>query len=503
MKPNGEAGAQKTDPRPAATVVLMRDTGGGLEVLLTERPKHLRFMGGALVFPGGSVAPSDSDIAWAQLSKLSLPAAAELLGVFDPLEALGIYVCALRESFEEVGYLAHPGPLSEIPRSEADEPQGFLAACAARRLMLPTDELVPAGRWVTPLGASVRFDAHFFITRVRENWTPDPDPREVASCRWMTPSEALAELGSGGVLMAPPTIEMLQLLGSYSDVDAALDGVKRNRLKGAGNVLSVRISPLVGVVLAPNAGLMTGPGTNTYVVGSGGRSAVIDPAVDAEEYLDAVLRMAGDVEQILVTHRHSDHVGGAERLSKMTGAPVKAWGTDPIPGIAGVQSISDGETLELPGTRLRALHTPGHASDHLVFYMEGAASLFAGDNIMGEGSAVIAPPDGDMSAFLASLRRLEKLHIDRIFPGHFRPLDGGPEVIAELIRHRLAREAAVLAALQEGAGTPEEIVSVVYRDTPVALHPIAVFSVAAHLQRLLEEGQAEVDGERWKPLFGR
>ena len=146
---------------------------------------------------------------------------------------------------------------------------------------------------------------------------------------------------------------------------------------------------------------------------------------------------------------------------------------------------------------MRALYTPGHASDHLCFLLEDAASLFAGDNILGEGTAVIAPPDGNMADYLATLRRLRDLHIDRIFPGHFRPLDGGRAVIGGYLAHREQRREAVLAALRGGASTPEEIVSVVYTDTPEHLHPIAALQVRSMLGLLEEEGVAERSEERW------
>lgn len=480
----------------------MREGSEGPEVLLTERPRHLRFMGGASVFPGGGVAPEDRDLRWADASGVTPDQAAKLLGEDDPERALGFYICALREAFEEVGYLSGPGPLSQVPRSEADDPGEFLEACTARRIVLPTDELVPAGRWVTPLGAPVRFDARFFVTRAREGWSPNPDPSEVAACRWVTPAAALEELGAGKAMMAPPTIEMLQLLSTFDSVEGALAGLGTGGLKGAGNLLSIKLSPLVGVVLAPNAGLMTGPGTNTYVVGSG-PCAVIDPAVSDRAYLEAVEAMAGAIDLILITHRHSDHIGGASALSERTGAPVRAYGSSPVDGLAMDRPITDGEVIELHGTQLEAVHTPGHASDHLSFYMRDAASLFAGDNILGEGTAVIAPPDGDMNQFLESLEKVEVLHIDRIYPGHFRPLDGGQEVIRRLIGHRLMREAAVLGAVREGHSTPQDIVSAVYQDTPPALHPIAFFSVQAHLERLRGEGRVTSSGDRWSPSDDR
>lgn len=496
MELNGEGSTVADSPRAAATVVLMRDHAGGLEVLLTERPKQLRFMGGASVFPGGSVAPEDADPSWERLSSLSRTEAAELLGADDPGGALGPFVCALREAFEEVGYLADPGVLTGSERSQADDAGVFLAACAARRIVLPTRDLVPAGRWVTPLGAPIRFDTHFFLTRAPVGWVPRPDPTEVSSCRWVTPAGALSELAAGSLSMAPPTIEMLQLLATFDQTSAALEGIGRKRLKGAGRVLSVRLSPLVGVVLAPNPGLLTGPGTNTYVVGSG-PCAVIDPAVDEEDYLAAIEDMAGTVNLVLITHRHPDHVGGARALADRTGAPVRAFGSSPAGGADITDPLVDEEVIELAGTQLEALHTPGHASDHLSFVMRDAASLFAGDNILGEGTAVIAPPDGDMTLFLSSLERVGGLHVDRIFPGHFRPLDGGHEVISELIRHRLEREASVLQAVRDGASSPEAIVAVVYRETPQALHPIATFSVLAHLRKLLAEGRVEVTGKHW------
>jgi glyoxylase-like metal-dependent hydrolase (beta-lactamase superfamily II) len=297
------------------------------------------------------------------------------------------------------------------------------------------------------------------------------------------------------MLMAPPTIEMLQLLEGHSSVEDAIDSVRGSGLGGAGSVISTRLSPMVHLVLAPNPGLMTGPGTNTYIVGAGS-TAVIDPAVDDHEYMDAIEAAAPRCELILVTHRHPDHVGGVAELHRRTGAEVRAFGSEPA-GDLEVVPIEDGETIEIGGVALRALHTPGHSSDHLCFYLERAASLFAGDNILGEGTAVIAPPDGDMKAYMETLARLRDVYIDRIYPGHFRPLDGGHEVIDHYIQHRRARGRAILEAVVAGADTEEEIVERVYVDTPPALHPIARFSVRAHLDMLAESGLVSHRDERW------
>ncbi|HYO61790.1 MAG TPA: MBL fold metallo-hydrolase, partial [Actinomycetota bacterium] len=442
-------------PRPAATLVLLRDGDDGLEVLLTVRPEHLRFMGGATVFPGGAVAAADRDPRWRDASE---PPSAPVLQAVegDPGTALAACVCALREAFEEVGLLLADGP--DVPRPDSHDAGRFLDACLAAGTRLRADRLVPGGRWVTPTGSPVRFDAHFFLAEAPAGWAPDPDPDEVAAVRWATPAAALGDLASGVALMAPPTIEMLQRLEGLATVAEALEAVPATP-DGTPGVLSTRVSPFVHVVLAPNPGLMTGPGTNTYVVGSG-PTIVVDPAVPDEDYVSEVARVAGDVAAIVVTHRHSDHTGGIRPLLDALGGevPVWAWGPAPAGGVK-PEPLEDGEVLRAGGASLRTVFTPGHASDHVCLYLEASATLFSGDTILGEGTAVIAPPDGDMGDYLDSLQRLRALHVERIFPGHFRALSGGRDVIDGYVEHRKARERRVVAALERGPRTIEEVVA--------------------------------------------
>jgi glyoxylase-like metal-dependent hydrolase (beta-lactamase superfamily II)/8-oxo-dGTP pyrophosphatase MutT (NUDIX family) len=476
-----------SDPRPASTVVPLRDSGGGLELLITVRPKSMRFMGGATVFPGGAVSPSDTDPRWDRASTLTPPRASELLGESDPRTALAAFVCAMREAFEEVGFVAGEGPLEKLTRSDAHSSHGFLEACLANGIRLATDLLHPAGGFVTPLGSSVRFDARFFVVVAPRGWEPDPDPREVAECRWVTAAEALDDFANGRAVMAPPTVEMLQILKGLNSSDAVIDELSRSRVGDGGFILRAPVAPLTEVLLAPNPSLMTGPGTNTYVVGSGPR-AVIDPAVDEPDFIEAVTEAAGDIAAILVTHRHSDHVGGVAELAKLTAAPVRAFGNEPAGGIE-VVPVADEELIEIPGTTLRAIHAPGHAPDHLCFVMD--QWLFAGDNVLGEGTSVIAPPEGSMSAYLSSLRRLRELPIENLLTGHFRPLDDAHAVLDRYIAHRLGREQLIVDALRAGATTPDEIVAIAYRDTPDYLHPVARYSTLAHLGMLEEQGRVE------------
>jgi glyoxylase-like metal-dependent hydrolase (beta-lactamase superfamily II) len=297
--------------------------------------------------------------------------------------------------------------------------------------------------------------------------------------------------------MAPPTIEMLQHLDGVPDVAAALDAITASPV-GTPGILSTRVSPLVHVVLAPNPGLMTGPGTNTYIVGSS-PSIVVDPAVPDPAYVEEVARVAGNTAAIVVTHRHSDHTGGVRALRSALGAdvPVRAWGDERVDGLV-PEPLEEGEVLDVGSAALRVLFTPGHASDHVCLFFERTATLFSGDTILGEGTAVIAPPDGDMGDYLDSLERLRALHVERIFPGHFRALNGARDVIDGHIAHRRARERRILAALADGPATIEEIVERAYDDTPRELHPAAAMSALAHLQLLERSGAARSEDHRWR-----
>ena len=487
-------GVMDVPVRPAATLAVLREGPSGPEVLLTVRPAGMRFMGGAIVFPGGAVSSSDSDDGW---GSAATDLAHELPRSEADPPARALAVCVIREAFEEVGFiLGH-----NVERLDRRVTNDLLAACLERKVTLGLDRLVPAGRWVTPLGAPVRFDTWFFVVHAPEGWTPDPNPAEVADCEWSTPGSALERLGQGTIAMAPPTIEMLQRLEGFGTVTEVLDAFATTQGIGNSKILSMRLSPFVQMVLAPNPSLMTGPGTNTYIFGSG-PTFVIDPGIDDIDYLDEICALGEEIVTILVTHRHADHVGGIAALVERTGATVRAFGSEPAGGVA-VLPLTDGEILTLGAIELEVLHTPGHASDHVCFYVRGAASLFAGDNVLGEGTAVIAPPDGDMADYLRSLHRLRSLHIDRIYTGHFRPLDGGRAIIDGYIEHRMERERKVIGALDGSGASLDEVVERAYADTPVELHPIARYSALAHLEKLKAEGRARLIDNRWAaaPLF--
>lgn len=259
---------------------------------------------------------------------------------------------------------------------------------------------------------------------------------------------------------------------------------------------AVDVWPGVRRITAPNPGLMTGPGTNTYLVGTR-QVLVIDPACDAPAHLDAIKHAVGNaITAVLVTHAHPDHAPGARELARDCGVPVYGSGIElagvNTPGFAPDRVLADGEILPTDAGPLRALRTPGHAADHICYLLETQSLLFAGDHLMDGTTVVIAPPDGDMAAYLTSLRRLQLEPIERIAPGHGRLMPQAQAVLQHVIDHRLAREAAILAALAGSAGRSiPDLVAELYSPIPKALHSLAELSVYAHLIKLAGDGRVQ------------
>lgn len=556
------------DARKAASVIVLRDQPtGGVEVLMlrrAERDGDLR--SGAAVFPGGVLDAKDREahpycLGWDD------EAASRTLRLAEG--GLDYLVAAARESFEEVGLLflspqssagQHEGLIDPSLHAAAHaqahdewrEPmqrgeRSIAALCEELRLSIDLREWAYFSHWLTPPGTPKRFDTRFFVTRAPQGQVAEADGGEAVELMWLTPAQALDP--ARGLKLLPVTRRTLQVLGGFATTQAALDHARAQtevpltmprraesakgqrvvlpdehawaeigRLDPTGRLTAyadivpgrvVRLSPRVIRVTAPNAGMMTGPGTNSYLVGcpQANRWTVIDPGPADPVHLQALQAAApGPITQILVTHTHIDHSPGAALLSGMTGAPVAgrrpAYPQGQDATFAPQRELAGGEVLELgPTAALRVLHTPGHASNHLCYLLETEKTLFTGDHVMQGSTVVINPPDGDMAVYLEALRGLLELDIEWLAPGHGFLVARPQEVVRALIKHRLAREARVVQALQAvpaGTMSPlDDLLPGVYADVPPGLHPVARRSLLAHLLKLQGDGLAAAEGERW------
>ena len=550
-------------PRAAATLVVVRDAEAdspGLEVLLSRRADVGDHNSGAWVFPGGVVDAADR-AAHACCSGLDDITASATLGLAQG--GLDYYVAAVRECFEEAGLLfavGADGRLADL--AGADGPQwaawrgplhrgerSIGALCAAAGWSLALDRLVYLSHWLTPPGRAKRFDTRFFIAAAPMAQTAAHDGAELVEQLWLRPADALAR-GSALKLMTP-TLKTLELLAAHSSVRSLLDWARAPRTvaltmprvadgaQGLRPVLpeeyawaeigridpaghghasydlvpgrAVRLSPRLIRVTANNGSVMTGPGTNTYLVGGGEPNewAVIDPGPPLDDHVRAILAAApGPIRWIFVTHTHKDHSPASAALQAATGArthgQVAAFPEWQDTGFQPDQALAGGERFELPGdSTLRVIHTPGHASNHLCYLLEEERLLFTGDHVMQASTVVINPPDGDMRAYLASLASLLEEDLEWLAPGHGFLMMQPRRAMEAIIAHRGRREAKVLLALHElatpaGAGV-EALLARVYDDVPTRLHPVAQRSLLAHLLKLRAEGRALQRGAAWSP----
>jgi glyoxylase-like metal-dependent hydrolase (beta-lactamase superfamily II) len=401
---------------------------------------------------------------------------------------------------------------------------------------LDAGRLAYHSHWLTPAGLPKRFDTRFFVAEMPPGQAAALESDETLAHRWIRPVDALD--AANGLKLPTPTRRTLETIAGFvraadavaharalRDIPRILpviaDGprglqpvpphepayaeVLRIDPHGAGIARykiepgrCVVLSPRVRRITAPNAGLMTGPGTNTYLVGeaAGGPCAVIDPGPADAAHVQAILEAApGPVAWILATHTHRDHSPAAALLKARTGAPLLGMralhddGQDT--GFVPDRALVHGDKLSLgPDTMLQVVHTPGHAANHLCYLLREEKTLFTGDHVMQGSTVVINPPDGDMGQYMASLDALLALDLEWLAPGHGFLIAEPHAAVRRLIQHRRAREAKVLRALAAGHEDLDELLVHVYDDVPTALHPVARRSLLAHLLHLRASGRA-------------
>lgn len=540
-------------PRAAASLIVLRDSPRGMEVLMLRRADRPGDQNsGATVFPGGLLDKSDRGH-YERCNGLDDAAASARLGL--PSDGLHYWVAAVRECFEEAGLLFATdasGAVVDLHALPADEVVamrhalhtneiGMAEVCERFNVRLAADRLAYYAHWITPLGMPKIFDTRFFVTEAPAGQTAVHDAKETVEQLWLTPAEAVSR--ARDLRLMNVTERELKHLSTFQRAadavawaraqatiplnrprvgqsakgrtpvnlgDWAYAELGRIDPEGRGQASveltpgkPVWLSPRVLRVTADNGSMMTGPGTNAYFIGAPGSDdwALLDPGPGDAAHVQALLAAApGRITRILVTHTHKDHSPAAVAMREATGAPTMGrvadypeWqDTDFQPQ----QVLADGDRLQLgEGVTLRVIHTPGHASNHLCYLLEEEKLLFTGDHLMQGSTVVINPPDGDMAVYIASLRRLLSEDLEWLAPGHGFLIDQPHAVVNKTIAHRLGREAKVLAALQAQAGPTSEaaLVAAVYADTPKALHAMALRSLRAHLLKLRTDGRASCD----------
>ena len=275
-----------------------------------------------------------------------------------------------------------------------------------------------------------------------------------------------------------------------------------------GNMIGVsmadidRWSERVETVLGQNPGAFTGPGTNTYLVGTSQRPLLLDTGQGIDAYLP-LLEQALDgreISEIVLTHAHPDHIGGCPQLRERFGpVPIKKMPWAGMDAKAGewLSPLEDGDLIETEGATLEAIHTPGHSEDHLCFLLREEQAIFTGDVVLGAGTTVIPDQGGDLLDYLDSLRRLLSLEPKVLYPAHGPAIPNACEKIQQYIAHRELREEQIVELLGRGVDDVREMVTSMYADVPKFLHPAAATSVRSHLRKLEREDRAQRDGDLW------
>ena len=483
-------------PKDAAAIILLRQNTdpANPEVFWVKRSDKLAFLGGFHAFPGGQIDADDAEV--------------DVRNAPNP-ETAAMISGAARELFEELGVLVVRGgeTLTKGQRVSLldDLEQGRMTWSALLKhyeLHLDADDFTYVGRWVTPPFNVRRFDTWFFLVKCPPKQEPNVIAGELASGEWLTARDAYDRWLQDQVVAVPPTLHALRTLAAGIGPDL---GERFLSIPQAQGEPARRITFRPNYICFPVRTPTRPPATHTccYLVYNSKEILIFDPGSPYEDEqqalaacVDEMVAEGRTVREIILTHLHPDHVGGVNALKSHLGGDVPvAAHAQTAEGLTGVhvdRFIEDNDVITLEGQpriQLRALHTPGHALGHLCFHDEERGVLMTGDNIVGLGSVLIDPPQGNMRDYLDSLERMRSLpNLTVLFGGHGPAIATPYQKIDEYISHRLERERNILEAVRAGITDPKEIVARVYTDVSLKAHGLAERAVIAHLEKLRDDG---------------
>ncbi|HQU84131.1 MAG TPA: MBL fold metallo-hydrolase [Pyrinomonadaceae bacterium] len=511
-------------PKDASAVILIKDG----KVLWAQRNPNLKFLGGWHAFPGGKTEKSDAEI--------------EVRNCEDK-ELEQFIVSAVRECFEEVGVLLVRGGEKLTRGQRASLHDDLISGRSTFKeildhwnLWIDAEDFLYTGFWTTPNFSPIRFKTRFFIAECPAKQTPYAAINELQNIEFITPKDALTRWENSEVLISPPVLISLQVLAEFSpqrhrdteifeenienqkedllsSVSLRLCGenLREKSEKHDGIIAYLDLNPHITVFPLRTETLPPATHTNCFIVGR--KEFIVIDAASKDvseiaklcELLDSMIASGAVCKEIIVSHLHPDHFGGETVLQKHLQTkfglkfPISAHeitAESLKEKVVFQKFITDNEVFSLKDEagetfEIKALHTPGHARGHLCFYDESKNFLLSSDNVIATGSVVIAPPEGNLVDYLASLDRMKTLPNLRFLCGsHGSAIFNGKAKIDEYIAHRLEREKQIISALESGAKTPREIVEKVYVGLDEKLVRLAEKSVEAHLEKLRAEARA-------------
>ena len=487
-------------PKDAAAVILLNQNL--TEVVWAQRNPKLAFLGGYHAFPGGKLETTDAET--------------KVINCEDA-ELSKLIACAVREAFEEIGVLlvSNGEKLTRGQRASLHDDLisgrfTFAEILAHWNLWIDAENFIYTGFWTTPAFSPVRFKTRFFLAVCPPKQVPFAAISELQNVEFIKPLEALRRWKNSEVLIAPPVLLSLKELSTTVDLRLGAEKLLKKSQKSDGQIRYIELNPRIICFPLKTETLPPATHTNCFIVG-GEEFIVIDAAArekteqdNLHKLIDSLVEKNFTCREIIVSHPHPDHFGGEtvlqQHLSDKFGlrVPITAHRLT-AEGLQGKvkidRVIESDEVFQLKNRtgeffELKVLHMPGHARGHLCFYDEETGFLLASDNVVGSGSVVIAPPDGNMQNYLDSLERMRNLpNLKFLCGSHGSAIFDAKGKIDKYIEHRLEREQKILSAMQHGAKTFSEIVRKVYTDISPELYKLAEKSVEAHMEKLRNDGK--------------